>query len=133
MAYRYSPGMNTAYVQPETAMLRRQVLNRAALGTSGLTSTLALPKMFAEKPEALVAAKTAKKLNPVTEETQARVALDAREPIMVWLSEKELEHCRTWEEMAAVLGLKGVPSDRLDNKPDIRADEKDGGIMLEIL
>lgn len=59
-----------------------------------------------------------------------------REPILVHLSHAELEHCQTWEGMQALLGMKGVPYDRLakaDGSPaDVRVDEREDGLMVEI-
>lgn len=101
-------------IHPETAMIRRQVLQReafkrAALGTSAMTSGT-WKRISVDPPKAK--------------------ALDL---ISVFLTAEELERCAAWDQMAEVLIAKGVPADRLDGKPNIRTAEKDGGIMLEIL
>ena len=58
------------------------------------------------------------------------------EPISVLLTAKDLEFCDTWEKMATVLGLRGVPNDRLtkpDGSPaDFSADEQEDGLMVVI-
>lgn len=118
---------------PETAMIRRQVLSKHAMkralrGTSAMT-TEGWEHVSADAP-------SEKTQEIIANNAAAAEALKRREPIMVFLSEAELKHCGTWEEMKVVLAMKGVPDDRIDGAPDIRADEyPDGetpGLMLEI-
>ena len=67
----------------------------------------------------------------------AKSNLMPRKPVTVTLSTFDLrmttgtDDADTWAQMKALLIERGVPADRLEGKPNFRADETPDGLTLE--
>lgn len=131
-------------LDPETALIRARLINKNRRRQFLMDTAASVEAAWAtpepEKPSRIseiydIATKERVEPDPNIFDGPGRPP--ANEPIHVFLTLKDLSFCETWQGMQAVLGLKGVPNDRLekpDGSPaDVRIDEREDGLMVEIL